>query len=234
MRSEIQKQVTLTAWFERQVDATPDAPAVTFEGAHLSYRDLNQRANQVAHLLVEMGVGPEVLVGLYMERGFELVIGLIGILKAGGGYLPIDPVYPKERIAFMLEDAQTTIILTPESLKPALPDPRAKVLCMDSERALFEGQSGANLAETSSPDNVAYVIFTSGSTGKPKGALVTHRNVTRLMQSTEHWYHFNATDVWTFFHSHAFDFSVWELWGALLYGGRVVMVPFYTSRSPDD
>jgi amino acid adenylation domain-containing protein len=230
---EFPKGQTLHEWFERQVEKTPDACAVTFEGTHLTYGELNRRANHVAHHLRALGVGPDVLVGLFVERSLEMVVGILGILKAGGAYLPIDPVYPKDRLAFMLEDASAPILLTQSTLALELPAHKAKVVCFDTDRAVLDREPETNPPHSSTPDHLAYVIYTSGSTGKPKGSLITHYNVVRLMQATEPWYQFTEHDVWTFFHSHAFDFSVWELYGALLYGGRVVMVPYLTSRSPE-
>ncbi len=230
------KDRTLHQWFEAQAAATPDAPALTFEGTHLSYRDLNAQANQLAHWLARSGVGPDVLVGLLTDRSPQLVIAILAILKAGGAYLPVDPVYPPERIAFMLEDARVPVVVTQSALLSSLPRhalaPATTVLCLDTEKALLAREPVTNPASTPTPDNLAYAIYTSGSTGRPKGALITHYNVVRLMQSTESLYRFGSQDVWTLFHSHAFDFSVWEIWGALLYGGRLVIVPYLTSRSP--
>jgi amino acid adenylation domain-containing protein len=228
------KDKTIHQWFERQTEIAPRARALTLDGQHLTFAELNRRANQVAHYLRGLGVGPDVLVALYVERSMETVIGILGILKAGGAYLPVDPSYPQERLAFMLEDADASVMLTQSSLAVTLKDSNLKKICFDSDFALIESQPDTNPEPVSTPDNLAYVIYTSGSTGTPKGSLVTHYNVVRLLQATEHWFRFNECDVWTFFHSHAFDFSVWELWGALLYGGRVVMVPYMTSRSPED
>ncbi|HVW86990.1 MAG TPA: amino acid adenylation domain-containing protein, partial [Bryobacteraceae bacterium] len=225
---------TLHEWFERQVEKTPRARAVTFENEHLTYRELNERANRLAHYLRKLGVAPDALVALYLERSIDLVVGILGILKSGAAYLPIDPVYPKDRVSFMLEDSQAAVLLTRSDLASNLPAHQAKLVCLDSRTDLFDCEPEANPAPVATPDNLAYVIYTSGSTGKPKGTLITHHNVARLMQSTEALYRFNEHDVWTLFHSHAFDFSVWELWGALLYGGRVVVVPYLTSRSPRD
>jgi amino acid adenylation domain-containing protein len=171
-------------------------------------------------------------VGLRIERSLEMVVGLIGILKAGGAYLPIDTVYPTDRVGFMLEDAQVRVLLTQESLLASLPESQARVVCLDTEWERIAQESTDSLSSGAGADRLAYVIYTSGSTGKPKGCLVTHYNVVRLMQATERWFHFHESDVWTLFHSHAFDFSVWEIWGALLYGGRLVVVPYWVSRSP--
>ena len=219
--------------FEAQVERTPDAVAVAFEEEQLTYRELNERANQLAHYLRRLGVGPEVLVGVYMERSLELVIALLSILKAGGAYVPLDPVYPKERLAFMLEDAQAKVLLTQARLITALPEHQAETICLDSDWEFIAREDIINPVSSVVSDNLTYVIYTSGSTGKPKGVLVTHRNVVRLFEATHVWFRFNEHDVWTLFHSYAFDFSVWEIWGALLYGGRLVIVPYWVSRSPE-
>ncbi|APR77528.1 Siderophore biosynthesis non-ribosomal peptide synthetase [Minicystis rosea] len=224
---------TLTARLEARVSATPDAPAVTFEGRTLTYRDLDEQANRVAHALRKRGIGPETLVGLCMERSLDLVIALLGILKAGGAYLPLDPDYPPERLAFMVEDSKVPVIVTTGSAAAALPEGRAELIRMDADAETIAAEPASRPEPTAGPENLAYVIYTSGSTGKPKGAMVTHHNVVRLFDATEAWYRFGSSDVWTLFHSYAFDFSVWELWGALLYGGRVVVVPYWVSRSPD-
>ena len=170
--------------------------------------------------------------GLFVERSAEVVIGILGIMKAGGAYLPIDPVYPKERLTFMLADANAPVLLTHSALAKDLPEHNAKVVCFDTDKAAVDAEPAENLPHRATPDNLAYVISTSGSTGKPKGCLVSHYNVARLMQGTEHWYGFNERDVWTLFHSYSFDYSVWEMWGALLYGGRLVVIPYLVSLSP--
>ncbi|MBI3418057.1 MAG: amino acid adenylation domain-containing protein, partial [Verrucomicrobia bacterium] len=224
----------LHALFEAQAVRVPDAIALVCEEQQLTYRELNARSNQVAHYLRGCGVGPDVIVGLCLDRSLELVIGLLGILKAGGAYLPIDLSYPSDRLAFMLADAQAPVLLTQTKLLSSLPASKAKNLCLDGDALpLLNSQPTDNPAPCGTPDNLAYVIFTSGSTGKPKGALITHCNVTRLFCATDPWFSFNERDVWTLFHSYAFDFSVWEIWGALLYGGRLVVVPFQVSRSPE-
>lgn len=220
-------------WFEETVQSAPKAVALTCDGISLTYEELNRRANRIAHFLSQNGAAPDVLIGLCVDRSLDLVIGLLAILKAGAAYLPIDLSYPADRLAFMLEDAKAPLLLTQRSLCDRLPEHQARVVCVD-DAELFASQSEDNALTSVTPDHMAYVIFTSGSTGRPKGCMVTHRNVSRLMEATEDWYHFNASDVWTLFHSTAFDFSVWELWGSLLYGGRLVVVPYQTSRSPDE
>jgi amino acid adenylation domain-containing protein/non-ribosomal peptide synthase protein (TIGR01720 family) len=215
--------------FERQVAQTPESVAVTCDGESLTYAELNRRANAVARRLISLGAGPEVLIGLCVERNLGMVIGILGILKSGAAYLPIDLSYPPDRVAFMLEDAGVPVLLSQRSLERSLPRHQGTVLFLDD---VTEGvdelpDSGAK------PETLAYVIYTSGSTGKPKGCQITHANVIRLFDHTDHWYRFQPSDVWTLFHSCAFDFSVWEIWGALLYGGKVVVVPYWVSRSPE-
>ena len=220
--------------FEQQVERTPEAAAVVFEDQQLTYRELNNRANQLAHYLQKLSVGPEVLVGICVERSMEMVVGLLGILKAGGAYVPLDPSYPEERLAFMLEDSRGPVLITQSSLIERLPTHNATVLCLDRDWGEISSESQDNPLPLTTPDNLAYVIYTSGSTGIPKGALIAHHNVVRLFRATGSWFHFGSDDVWTLFHSYAFDFSVWELWGALLHGGRLVIVPFEVSQSPQE
>jgi amino acid adenylation domain-containing protein len=218
--------------FEQQVARTPENIALVFGEEQLTYRELNDRANQVARFLRQRGVGPELPVGICLERSIEMVVGLLGILKAGGAYLPLDPSYPPERLSFMIDDAGLPILLTQESLTNKLPAHGAELICLDSDWPEIANESAENLDSDTKRDNLAYVIYTSGSTGKPKGVLVTHHNILRLFETTERSFQFTDKDVWTLFHSYAFDFSVWEIWGALLYGGRLVVVPYWISRSP--
>ncbi|MCF3650809.1 amino acid adenylation domain-containing protein [Synoicihabitans lomoniglobus] len=222
---------TLITRFEQQVRHSPDATALTWPGGdNVTYAELNHRANQVARELTLAGVVRETPVALYLDRSIELLVGLVGILKAGGAYLPVDPVYPPERIAFMLSDAQVPVILTHSSLQSSLPQNAARVLIVDELD--YTGKVSTNPDAVAKAGDAAYIIYTSGSTGTPKGCIVPHRQAVRLFDATDPWFHFDATDVWTLFHSHAFDFSVWEIWGALLHGGRLVLVPHLTSRDP--
>ncbi|MEP7122426.1 MAG: non-ribosomal peptide synthase/polyketide synthase [Byssovorax sp.] len=225
-------EMTIPHLFEWQVERTPDAVAVTLAGEQLTYRQLDERANHLANHLVELGVGKDVLVGLAVRRSLSMVVGILGILKAGGAYLPLDPEYPKDRLAFMIEDSKIGTLLTEAEVVASLPPHEARVIRLDADWPQIAKKSANRPWNRTTPDGLAYVIYTSGSTGKPKGALVTHENVVRLFTATDDWYGFNASDVWTLFHSYAFDFSVWEIWGALLYGGRVVIVPYWISRDP--
>jgi len=218
---------------EAQVARTPDAVAVVYEGHSLTYAELNRRSNQLAHYLRKRGIGPETLVAMCMERSLDMIVGILGILKAGGAYLPLDLSYPPERLAFMIEDASPPVVITQKDLESKLPQHKAEIICVDHDWPVIAQESGENPASGAGPQNLAYVIYTSGSTGKPKGCQITHFNVVRLFQATWDWYKFDENDVWTMFHSYAFDFSVWEVWGALFYGGRVVVVPYLVSRSPE-
>ena len=219
--------------FEAQAAATPDNLAVALGDQRLTYRELNERSNRLAHHLRKHGVGPEVFVGIYLDRTADLVVGLLGILKAGGTYVPIDPQYPHARLAFMLKDSRSPVIVTQRSLAADLTLDETKIICLDGDWPQIARESAANPDVDVLPHHLAYVIYTSGSTGTPKGTLITHQNVVRLFQSTQAWFSFSDRDVWTLFHSCAFDFSVWELWGALFYGGRLVVVPFAVSRTPE-
>ena len=225
---------TLHGLFESQVALQPEAIALTYEGKATTYRQLNAKANRLARELTRHGIKPDTLVGLCLDRTPELVTAILAILKAGGAYLPIDLSYPAERLAFMLEDAQAPVLVTQRSLAERIPVTAAKILYVDElPVGLVQSEDEVNLPPSAGPDHLAYIIYTSGTTGMPKGSLIPHRNVVRLLSATEPWYGFNEHDVWTLFHSTAFDFSVWEIWGALLYGGRVVIVPFLVSRSPE-
>jgi amino acid adenylation domain-containing protein len=223
--------------FEAQVAATPHARALSYEETNLTYAELNARANQLAHYLRSRSITPDTLVGICLERSIEMVVSLLAVLKAGAAYLPLDPQYPQDRLAYMVSDAACRVLITEESLRVRLPETDAHVLCLEQEQVQIERESTENLSEAETgvtPAHLAYVIYTSGSTGRPKGVMVSHHNVVRLFASARRHFDFSSHDVWTLFHSYAFDFSVWELWGALLSGGRLVVVPYLTSRAPED
>ncbi|HYP30132.1 MAG TPA: amino acid adenylation domain-containing protein [Blastocatellia bacterium] len=232
-RRDFPPSATIHELFEAQVERTPEAIALVFGQERVSYRELNERANRLARHLRGLGVGPEEIVGIYMDRSVEMVTAIVAILKAGGAYLPIDLSYPQQRLQFMLADAGCRVVLTRDPSLDASPDGVRLIDCLGPEREAIAGQSPENLSIGGSPSGMAYVIYTSGSTGGPKGVAVTHFNVTRLLDATDDWFGLNERDVWTLFHSYAFDFSVWEMWGALLYGGRLVIVPYRVSRSPE-
>jgi amino acid adenylation domain-containing protein len=220
--------------FEEQARRTPDAVAVRHEGESLSYRELGERANRLAHRLRALGVSPDTLVALCLERSLELVVAVLATLKAGGAYVPLDPEYPAERLEFVLRDCDAAVLVTQERLLDRFAEqPAPAVVCIDRDRPLLERESAEDPPAAAGPESLAYVIYTSGSTGQPKGVLVEHRNVARLFTATDAWFSPGPQDTWTLLHSYAFDFSVWEIWGALLHGGTVVVVPPWTARSPD-
>lgn len=210
--------------FEAQVEQTPDAVAVVFAGKQLTYRELNSRANQLAHYLQSLGVEPEVLVGICVERSLEMVIGLLGILKAGGAYVPLDPGYPKERLTFMLEDSLTPVLLTTQQLVESLPEHAARVVCLDQDWEIITQHSEENPLNRVAPDNLAYVMYTSGSTGRPKGVCVVHRGVVRLVNGTN-YASFSADEVFLQLSPISFDASTFEIWGSLLNGAQLVVMP---------
>ena len=212
----------------------PDRTAAVFEGKKLSYSELNQRSNQLANYLRRYSVGPESRIGICAERGFEMLIGVLAILKAGAAYVPLDPEHPAERLAYILQDAQASVLLVDESCRKKLDNYEGILVDLDTGGADIAQEDSRGVPLAMHSQNAAYVIYTSGSTGRPKGVVVTHENVVRLFRQTEEWFSFTDKDVWTLFHSYAFDFSVWELWGALLYGGTLVVVPQWVARSPED
>ncbi|WP_326680795.1 non-ribosomal peptide synthetase [Streptomyces sp. NBC_01237] len=227
----------IPAVFEQHAAQTPDAVAVSFEDESLTYAELNERANRLAHLLIGQGVGPEQTVALALPRSLELVISVLAVLKTGAAYLPLDPDYPADRLTYTLTDARPTRLVTVSPAASALPESETPVLLLDAPQTQTELAAAAATNPQNiglRPDNAAYIIYTSGSTGRPKGVVIPHQNVLRLLDATDHWFGFNNTDVWTLFHSYAFDFSVWEIWGALLRGGRLAVVPHTTTRTPAD
>jgi amino acid adenylation domain-containing protein/non-ribosomal peptide synthase protein (TIGR01720 family) len=220
---------TIHQLFEEQVEKTPENIAAARErcNATLTYRLLNQKSNQLARMLRENRVGPETIVGLMVEPSIEMICGIMSILKAGGAYLPIDPGYPAERIKYMIDDSGMNILLTTSDLKNST-KVKSKKIYMDRQE-LFQGNT-TNLENTNQPWNLAYIIYTSGTTGKPKGTLIEHKDVVRLMINNKFQFDFSETDVWTMFHSFCFDFSVWEMYGAILYGGKLIIIPKMVAR----
>ncbi len=219
--------------FEQQAKRQPAAIALTCNDQSLTYAQLNERANAVAHVLIAHGVKPDDRVALGVGRGLAMVVGILGILKAGAGYVPLDPAYPAERLAYLLHDSAPALLLTQASLQGVWPAD-LRTLYLEDESVFAAQPTHDPVVEGLHPQRLAYVIYTSGSTGQPKGVMVEHAQVVRLLATTEALFRFGADDVWTMFHSYAFDFSVWELWGALAYGGRLVIVPSLCARSPKD
>jgi amino acid adenylation domain-containing protein/non-ribosomal peptide synthase protein (TIGR01720 family) len=251
---------TLPDLFGEQVLRHPEAVAVVYESQRLSYAELDARANQMARVLIDKGVGPDQLVAIMLDRSPEMIVALLAIVKAGGAYLPLDPDYPAARLEFMLADSQARVLITTDaryaSLVQSIEQARAQnpeamlvstPLVMPPALHLDAPEMAAELAAKSDApirqserlavlhsEHLAYLIYTSGSTGRPKGAGIPHQNVIRLLTQTQHWFNFDHRDVWSLFHSIAFDFSVWEIWGALGYGGKLVIVPDEVRRSTPD
>ncbi|KOU04707.1 peptide synthetase, partial [Streptomyces sp. NRRL F-5755] len=226
---------TLPDVYEAAARSHPGRTAVSCAGQSLTYAELSARAQRLARLLAARGIGPGSIVALALPRSVDLVTGLLAVSLAGAAYLPLDPDYPADRLAYMLDDARPAALITDTATAPRLPGHTLPLITVDGDAAAPYPEGPLTDAERTRPlrvDDAAYVIYTSGSTGRPKGVVVTHHNVTRLFTATDHWFGFGPDDVWTLFHSYAFDFSVWELWGALLYGGKLVVVPHLTSRDP--
>jgi amino acid adenylation domain-containing protein len=223
-KTDYPKHQTVHRLFEAQAKSRPKAIALVCEGKTLSYQELNRQANQLAHFLRDHGVTNGTMVGICVERSLEMIVGLLGILKAGGAYVPLDPAYPQERLAFMLSDSQTPVLLTQDRLRGNLPKTSAKIICLDSDWAVIAQQRDTNFDGEGNADELAYVIYTSGSTGKPKGACVPHRGVVRLVKSTN-YVRLGPHEVFLQFAPISFDASTFEIWGCLLNGGRLVIFP---------
>ncbi len=211
----------------------PQRIAVSGPDGSLTYGELDRRSNQLAHALRGRGVGPGALVGLCARPGGDLIVAILAIHKAGAGYLPLDPAYPDARLEFLVTDAGPCHVVADHE-RPGIEKLVDGVTRLDAERAGIAAMPSGPLAVSPMLDDPAYVIYTSGTTGAPKGVVLSHRNMARLFTQTDRWFGFSSRDVWTLFHSYAFDFSVWEIWGALAYGGRLVVVPPLVSRSPED
>ncbi len=221
---EYPRETGIDELFEAQALRTPEAVAVETGQTHLSYRELNERANRVAHYLVRHGVGAEVRVGLCVERSVEMIVGVLGILKAGGAYVPLDPDYPATRLSFMLEDTAAPVLLTQEKLRQQLPAYTGRVIALDAQWEEIEQESADNPAIATGGHHLAYVIYTSGSTGRPKGTCIEHRSVVRLVQNTN-YIELGSDDVVLQFAPISFDASTLELWGSLLNGAKLAVCP---------
>ncbi|MCP5054807.1 MAG: amino acid adenylation domain-containing protein, partial [bacterium] len=218
LEADYPHEKTIHGLFEEQVERNPDRTALVGEG-QLSYSELNRNADRLAGRLIEEGVGPETIVAVMVERSLEMIVGLLGILKAGGAYLPMDPGYPEERVGFMLRDSGTKIVVTNGLMVKRLDGLKVK-------------DPGDANQLPNQQTNLSYIIYTSGTTGKPKGVMIEHRNVVRLLFNDKFQFDFDGSDVWTLFHSYCFDFSVWEMYGALLNGGKLLIVPGMIARDP--
>ncbi len=223
--------VSVPELFAAQVARTPEAVAVTFNGRSMTYRELEEAANRLAHLLAGHGVGPGQCVALLFSRSVEAIVAILAALKSGAAYLPIDPLMPAARIEFMLDDAAPLVAITTAGLAERLDGCDVVVVDVDDHRI---GTQPSTPLPAPAPDDLAHIIYTSGTTGVPKGVTVTHHNVAQLFDSLEVGMKLGPEQVWSQCHSYAFDFSVWEIWGALLHGGRLVVVPESVARSPEE
>lgn len=232
----------LVSLFEKRVAQYPDNVAIVFNKEKLNYVELNRRANQLARYLIQNGVGPEDFIGIALPRSIEMILAILAVLKTGAAYVPIDPASPKERMKFIIEDSSPVMILTRSSLVTNIDHNQpSKMIEIDNSQFLNQIDKLIDINITDDdrvcplrPYHPAYIIYTSGSTGVPKGVIIPQQNVVRLFTATNQCFQFNSDDVWSLFHSFSFDFSVWEIWGALLFGGRLVIVPYTISRSPND
>lgn len=218
--------------FDSQVAAMPDKVALSYERAQLTYSQLDVKANQLAHLLIAQGVKRDTLVGLSVSRSLNMLVGMLAILKAGGAYVPLDPAYPEERLSYMIENSGLTLLLTSSEIDSFEVPAQVNRIDMDTWNITSGPMQKPDVEIV--PSQLAYVIYTSGSTGQPKGVMVEHASIFRLFATCQDDFHFGSEDVWCLFHSYAFDFSVWEIWGALAYGGRLVVVPQWVSRASED
>ncbi|WGV32940.1 non-ribosomal peptide synthetase [Paenibacillus polymyxa] len=233
------RQQTIHGLFEEQAELYPDNVAAAMNERQLTYRELNERSNRLARKLRETGVEADQLVAILAERSLDMVVGILAILKAGGAYVPVDPDYPEERIRFMIEDSGAPLLLIQKHLheKTDFVGTRLELddfVWGDRGADSADALDASNLEPISGPGNLAYVIYTSGTTGRPKGTLIEHKNVVRLLFNDKNLFDFGPSDTWTLFHSFCFDFSVWEMYGALLYGGKLVIVPPLTAKNPAD
>lgn len=223
-QTEYPQEKCLHQLFEAQVERTPNAIALVFEDQQLTYRQLNARTNQLAHYLQAMGVGPEVLVGICVERSVDMVVGLLGILKAGGAYVPLDPAYPSERLAYMLSDSQLRVLLTQQELRAELVEHELPVVCLDADWEAINRESKGNLSSAVKSNNLAYIIYTSGSTGKPKGVQIEHLSVVNLLNSVRQQPGLTAEDTLLSVTTLSFDVAVSEIFLPLAVGARLAVV----------
>jgi amino acid adenylation domain-containing protein len=222
-QTEYPKHKCIHQLFEEQVERTPDAVAVVFEQQQLTYRELNSRANQLAHYLMDLGIGADALVGICVERSLEMLVGLLGILKAGGAYVPLDPAYPTERLAYMLSDSQMTVLLTQKDLISLLPEHQAKAVCLDTDGKAISQEKEENPLNDLTSEKLAYVIYTSGSTGKPKGVQIPHGAVTNFLNSMQRKPGLTDKDILLAITTISFDIAVLELYLPLISGAKVVL-----------
>ncbi|MFS4449711.1 amino acid adenylation domain-containing protein [Maribacter sp. 2307UL18-2] len=220
---------TIINLFEKQVARSPEKTCLVFENESLTYQEVNERANRLGLCLRKQGVKRDQIIGLLMERSINLVVGMLGILKSGGAYLPLDVDSPGDRLSYILEDSGANLLLTQNQYSISIKYDIRTVFIEDVEEALLEKE---NLKKINRPSDLCYIIYTSGTTGTPKGVMIEHGNVVRLFFNEQAKFDFTEKDVWTMFHNHTFDFSVWEIYGALLFGGKLIIIPKMLARDP--
>lgn len=228
-RRQSLRETTIAGLFAEICERHRDAIALSLGDRCMTYAELDRMADGIAAHLVHHGAGRGTIVAICLERSVEMIATMLATIKCGAAYLPLDAGYPATRLAETVADARPIIVLTTRNLTSCF-DPATALLCVDE----LDLRAAAPVVTATTPEDPAYVIYTSGSTGRPKGVVVSHGNLVRLLTATEPWFRFSHKDVWTMFHSFAFDFSVWEIWGCLLHGGRLVLVPFVVSRSPEE
>ena len=219
------QDTTIIDLIAAQVKRVPDAIAVVYENEQLTYRELDEKSNQLGHYLRGKGVQAETLVPVCLERSLDMIVAILGVLKAGGAYVPMDPSYPEDRVSYMIEDTGASLVISHSNSSSVCEKFSGDVIELDTDQELIGAEYVAPFESGRSPENAAYVIYTSGSTGRPKGVIIEDFNVVRLFETDIPLYDFDGNDVWTMFHSFCFDFSVWEMYGALFYGGKLVVVP---------
>ena len=228
-KADYDREATLVSLFEEQVKKTPNKTAVVCGDKSLTYAELNGQANRLARRLRKLGVKPDDFVAMLTERSLEMIVGIFGVLKAGGAYVPINTIYPDERVQMILSDCKPKVLLTDRSRTEF----EMYVPTLDLTDESCYAESTRNLPKVNQPIHAAYVIYTSGTTGVPKGVVVEHKNVVRLLFNSKFQFDFDQNDVWTMFHSYGFDFSVWEMYGATLYGGKLIVVPEEISKNAE-
>jgi amino acid adenylation domain-containing protein len=233
-KTEYPKDSCIHHLFERQVEKTPAAVALVFEDQHLTYRELNSRANQLARYLEKSGIGPDVLVGIYLERSLELVVALLAVLKAGGAYVPLDSSYPQERLLYMLKDSDARILLTSEKLSEQLREYEGQLVCLDQATLRISCESTTNLSNEADVNHLAYVIYTSGSTGNPKGVMIPHRAILNHMVWMLDAFPLNQRDRVVQRTPFGFDASVWEFFAPLIAGAQLVLARSESYRDAED
>ncbi|NOQ24119.1 MAG: amino acid adenylation domain-containing protein [Bacteroidales bacterium] len=226
-KADYPKDKTIHQLFEEQVKRTPENIAISNNGNRLTYSELNKKANLVAQQLREIGIDRDDIVSIFLDRSIETVFSMLGVLKSGGAYLPLDPDYPDDRIDFILNDSRSKIVISTKNFSERIKF-EGSIICVEDLSDL--GNNISNIEMINKPSDLCYIIYTSGTTGMPKGAMIVHRNAVRLFFNEKFQFDFSEKDVWTMFHSHCFDFSVWEMYGALLYGGKLIVIPKIVAR----